>query len=78
MRDYKTNVISFQSRESSEKSTETDFTITLKSPMAAMLRAIARAEGTDPDCQVMLALVHLMNQKWNFKENKPKERGCST
>ncbi len=73
MKDYKANVISFQlTRELLEKSTETEFNIPIKAAMREKLEAISQAEDTNPICLGVLAIAHLINRKWNWKENKPK------
>ncbi len=42
--------------------------------MAAKFRVIAKAEGTDPDCQVMLAAARFINQKWDWAKNEPRRK----
>lgn len=75
MKDYKAKVISFQSlRKFPENFTEIDFSIPIKPPMREKLDLIAQAEGVDPVCLGALALVHLINQKWNWLENRPKQK----
>jgi hypothetical protein len=72
MKDYKTNVISFQSsRLFPENSTEPDLQISIKPPVAEKLKAISEQEGTDPACQAMLAILRFVNERWNWRENRP-------
>ena len=73
MRDYRTNVVSFQSsRKFLDNSTETDLKIPIKPPMAEKLEAIARANGTNSVCLAVLAVAHLINQQWDWEKGKPR------
>jgi hypothetical protein len=72
MKDYKTNVVSFQLlRIFPENPTEPDLQISIKPPVAEKLEAIAKEEGTDPACQAMLAILRFVNERRNWRENRP-------
>lgn len=75
MKHYKTNVLSFQpSRKFPENYTESDFNIPIKAAMRGKLEAIAQAEGVDPICLGVLAVLHLINSKWDWAKNEPKKK----